>query len=387
MRILLTADTVGGVWTYAIELAAALRQRGAEVLLATMGQALSPDQRRQAHALDNVQVHESTYRLEWMDEPWDDVHRAGQWLLDLEQRHRPDLVHLNGYAHGALPWQSPLLVVAHSCVLSWFQAVKRQPAGPSWERYRRAVQAGLRGADLIVAPSWAMLCTLQQHYGPLGPTRIIYNGRDASTFPPTRKEPCILAAGRLWDEAKNLAALDAVAPRLAWPVYVAGNQRHPDGRDLPCAHAHPLGALAPDDLAAWYSRAAIYALPARYEPFGLSILEAALSCCALVLGDIPSLREIWGDCAVYVPPESPAALEEAITDLIDHRRRRWELAEAARHRAQWFTAERMADGYWLAYDQTLKRTRPLADAPPRPLAPWPFPPEAWNQEMTGRATL
>ena len=32
--------------------------------------------------------------------------------------------------------------------------------------------------------------------------------------------------------------------------------------------------------------ASIYALPARYEPFGLSILEAALSGCALVLGDI-----------------------------------------------------------------------------------------------------
>ncbi len=32
-------------------------------------------------------------------------------------------------------------------------------------------------------------------------------------------------------------------------------------------------------------------LPARYEPFGLSVLEAALSGCALVLGDIPSLRE------------------------------------------------------------------------------------------------
>ena len=50
-------------------------------------------------------------------------------------------------------------------------------------------------------------------------------------------------------------------------------------------------------------RAAIYALPARYEPFGLSILEAALSGCALVIGDIPSLREIWADAALFVPSD------------------------------------------------------------------------------------
>ena len=60
------------------------------------------------------------------------------------------------------------------------------------------------------------------------------------------------------------------------------------------------------------ARAAIYALPAHYEPFGLSILEAAMSGCALVLGDIPSLREIWGDAAVFVHPDNRDAVARCL---------------------------------------------------------------------------
>src|SRR5688500_2012496 len=100
MKILLTTDTVGGVWTYAIELARALRPHGVEVALATMGDPVRPEQRRQVEALDNVRLFESTFKLEWMQEPWDDVSRAGEWLLKIESELRPDVVHLNGYAHG-----------------------------------------------------------------------------------------------------------------------------------------------------------------------------------------------------------------------------------------------------------------------------------------------
>ena len=67
---------------------------------------------------------------------------------------------------------------------------------------------------------------------------------------------------------------------------------------------HCSGRLTPPQMARVVSRApSIYALPARYEPFGLSVLEAALSGCALVLGDIPSLREIWDGAALFVDPD------------------------------------------------------------------------------------
>jgi len=106
-RVLMTADTVGGVWTYALELARALAPHGVEIHLATMGREPDEGQRAQAAALPNVRLHASDFRLEWMEEPWEDVARAGDWLLALERVLAPDLVHLNGYAHGAMPWRAP----------------------------------------------------------------------------------------------------------------------------------------------------------------------------------------------------------------------------------------------------------------------------------------
>ncbi|HEU4564903.1 MAG TPA: glycosyltransferase family 4 protein [Gemmatimonadaceae bacterium] len=345
----MTADTVGGVWSYALELARGLEALGVGVALATMGAPVSAEQAREAARVGGLELFESRYRLEWMEEPWSDVEAAGEWLLDLEQRTRPDVVHLNGYVHGALPWRAPAMVVAHSCVLSWWRAVRDEDAPPSWSRYREAVASGLGAARLVVAPTRAMLEAAEHHYGPLPASRVIPNGRDPAGWTPLAKEPLVLAAGRLWDEAKNVAALDRVAPALPWPVYVAGEERHPEGGTPALAAARPLGRLAPEALARWMGRAALYALPARYEPFGLSALEAALCGCALVLGDIASLRESWEGAAHFVPAGDDVALRCALRDLIAHPARREALAMRARERALSFGAARMADAYVAAY--------------------------------------
>ncbi|MGE5646650.1 MAG: glycosyltransferase family 4 protein [Acidobacteriota bacterium] len=333
----MTADTVGGVWPYALELARALPDIG--FALATMGAPVSARQRDEADGIANVDIFESTYRLEWMDNPWADVAAAGRWLLGLEARLKPDVVHLNGYTHARLPWRAPVVVVAHSCVLSWWRAVKREPAPACWDRYREEVRAGLEAAGLVVAPTHAMLASLRENYGPVRHARVIPNGRTPQQFPPGIKENFILASGRLWDEGKNAAALERVAPRLRWPVYLAG-----EGAGEP-AGAHRLGRLAPAELARWYGRAAIFAHPARYEPFGLSVLEAALAGCALVLGDIPSLRENWYDAALFVPPDDDAALERALNGLIEDPHTRAGLRARASARAAHFHPARMAAAY------------------------------------------
>src|SRR5436305_4387287 len=291
-RVLMTADTVGGVWTYALELARGLGERGVEVALATLGAPINELQREKVDRIPNLRVFEGHFKLEWMDDPWRDVEKSGDWLLNLERRICPDVVHLNGYTHGALPWGSPTVMVGHSDVLSWWRAVRREEAPEAYDRYRREVAAGLAAADLVVAPSAAMLAALVAAYGDLPRTAVIPNGRDARLFRPTAKEPMVFSAGRLWDEAKNLQALETVAPRLPWPVFVAGESRHPDGGEIHPHHTRLLGRLSQRALAAWLGRSSLYALPARYEPFGLSVLEAALAGCALVLGDIPKLRAV-----------------------------------------------------------------------------------------------
>ncbi|HWG86129.1 MAG TPA: glycosyltransferase, partial [Deinococcales bacterium] len=245
----MTADTVGGVWTYAIDLARALSGRGVHTTLASMGKPASEEQRRQAAGVPGLDLRESDYRLEWMSDPWDDLRAAGEWLLGLERETRPDLVHLNGYVHGALPFDAPVLVAGHSCVLSWWEAVRGGPAGPEWGRYRAAVTRGLRAAAMVVAPTAAMLAALERHYGPLPPSRVVPNGRDPSAFTPGDKEPFVLTVGRLWDDAKNLAAVSAVAPALPWKVVAAGDAGHPEGGQAATGSVEHLGTVGQDDLA------------------------------------------------------------------------------------------------------------------------------------------
>lgn len=374
-RVLMTTDTVGGVFTYALELCRGLGPCGVHVVLATMGARLSPAQRAALAALENVQVYESELRLEWMDDPWRDVDAAGAWLVELAAVHGPDVIHLNGYAHGALPWSAPVLVVAHSCVLSWWRAVKGEDAPPAWDTYRRRVAAGVAGADLVVAPTRAMLDAVAGLYGRRDRSWVVHNGRSAPAFQAAPRAPVVFSAGRLWDEAKNLAALAACAPDLPWPVYVAGPTRPPGQRGLPgggpapCQGLHLLGALAPEDMNAWLARAAIYALPARYEPFGLSALEAARSGCALVLGEIDSLRELWGDAAIFVPPDDPEALGHAITALARAPARRALLAERARARAGCYTARRMTRAYLDIYSELTGQSWPIGAGSAEPAGP------------------
>ncbi len=359
-KVLMTADTIGGVWTYALDLARGLNDYDVEVSVATMGAPLSPQQSKEAAAVPNLQIHESTFKLEWMQDAWTDVERAGEWLLQLATDLKPNVIHLNGFAHGNLPWRVPKLVVGHSCVLSWWKAVKGEPAPDQWTPYRFAVTKGVRAADLVVAPTRAMLAELQRYYGPFRATAVIANGRCSKSYRATRKEPVVLAAGRLWDEAKNIAALARAAAAMEWPVYVAGDDRHPDGKMVSYQNLRSLGKLTANALAAWYSRAAIYCLPAKYEPFGLSVLEAALSGCALVLGDIPSLRENWDGAAVFVAPGDARALEWHLRGLIENRKRLDSLAAAAQQRAQRFTVRRAADSYLSAYTQLSRK--PIARA-------------------------
>jgi glycogen(starch) synthase len=351
-RILMTADTVGGVWCYATELIRALDGYGVAVLLATMGDRVSKAQREEISELGNAELAESHYKLEWMNEPWRDIQAAGEWLLGLDESFRPDVIHLNGYAHGALPWRAPKIVAGHSCVLSWWRGVKGEEAPAEWNTYRDAVRRGLSAADAVVTPTRAMLECLVENYGPLRVAEVIPNGRRLDSFRPEKKENFILSVGRLWDEAKNVRAVCACS--LPWPVCVAGETQHPNGNaqaaDL--AKVRCLGKLGGREMVDWFSRASIYALPARYEPFGLSVLEAGLSECALVLGDIPSLRENWDGAAIFV---NDSTLEAALRELIENEPRRHALGKAARERALQFDINFTARRYLDLYEQVAAR--------------------------------
>jgi glycogen(starch) synthase len=333
----MSADALGGVWTYAVELRAALAADGVEVIIATLGPQPPPEP-------DGLFRRA---RLEWEDEPWEDVAASGAWLAEIAEELAADVVHLNGYAHAAaVDWRAPTVVVAHSCVLSWHDAVRGAPAPASWDRYREAVAAGMRAADALIAPTRAMLEDLRRLHGLRRRGVVIHNGASPGPDPLERREPVVLGAGRLWDAAKGLDTLDRAAGRVSWPVELAGDHGSAESR-----HARLLGPLPRDELRRRMAGAAIFAHPARYEPFGLAVLEAGLAGCALVLGDIPSLREIWDGAAVFVAPGDEKGLAGALEHLAADAGARARLAGQAAARARTFEIARTARGYAELYSR------------------------------------
>jgi len=363
-RLLMTTDGVGGIWDYALTLSRRLCARGVRVDLAVLGGPLSASRRRAAESVPGLGLAERGGRLEWMPDAAEDVATSLHWLRDLVRALRPDLVQVNGYAHAAIGLDVPTLLVGHSCVRSWFAAVEGREAPDTYGAYGRGVRRGLAAADRIVTPSRAMADALRRHYGCRRDITIVHNGLEPPAIPRQAKERLVLAAGRVWDAAKNIQALDGVAPLLPAPVLVAGDTRHPDGGGTPPRHATALGWLPPQALRAWYARAAVFCLPARYEPFGLAALEAGQHGCALVLGDIPSLREVWGDAALFVPPDDRAALAATLTRLLSDPDLCRGLGDAAARRARRYTAAAMADRMLSVYaDLTATRREPSCASP------------------------
>jgi glycosyltransferase involved in cell wall biosynthesis len=328
------------------------------VVLATLGRRPSADQIAEAQQVPGLALHALECRLPWMDDPWDDVAAAVRWLTELAEEVRPDVVHLSEPVLAAAAWPAPVVAAGHSCVLSWWESVLGEPAPQAWETYRDAMRRGFAAAQAAVAPTHWMLAALRRLYGVRGGW-VIPNGRTPSAFRPAAKDGLVFTATRVWDPAKNVLALDRAAAGLVWPVYAAGDDC-PPGQAAPVAteHVRTLGRLPAGEISSWLSRAAVFALPARYEPFGLSALEAGLAGCALVLGDIPSLRETWDGVAIFVPPDDAATLRVALDALIEDPPLRQTLAMRARRRALGLTGERMARGYLDVYRAVLQGRRP-----------------------------
>lgn len=343
MRLLMTADAVGGVWTYALGLARGLRPHGIATTLALLGPAPNATQREAADTVPDLALIETGQELDWLARDAATVGEAAAAVADIA-RAAADVVQLNSPALAALAsFDAPVVGVAHSCLATWWDAVigGTLPADFRWRT--ELLAQGYAACDALVAPSAAFAIATARRYGRR--PRVVHNGLDAgpaAALPRLVPERFVLTAGRLWDEGKNVAMLDTAAALLAAPVLAAGPLRGPDGARAELRHVEPLGALSQSALVGWMRRAPVFASVARYEPFGLAVLEAAQSGCALVLSDIPTFRELWQGAALFVPPDDPPAIAAALRRVLDDAPLATRLAQAASWRARSYGLAAMA---------------------------------------------
>ncbi len=157
MHILMTADTVGGVWTYTQELVTALADRGVRVTLISLGKLPHAGQSAWVEALPEVDYRPTEYRLEWMQGSEADIEESKSYLKQVIAEVEPDLLHFNQFCYGAIGTDIPKIVVAHSDVVSWWAGVYGQePPDNPWMRWyretvgRRVARGGCRGGSIAV---------------------------------------------------------------------------------------------------------------------------------------------------------------------------------------------------------------------------------------------
>ncbi|MBX9698335.1 MAG: glycosyltransferase, partial [Acetobacteraceae bacterium] len=318
-RVLMTADAVGGVWTYALDLAGALAARGVRTLLAVPGPPPDAAQRAQALAVPGLVLRLMEAPLDWLADSPDGVRGAGASIAALAQREGDiDLVHLNSPALAAgVQFPAPVLANCHSCVATWWRVVRGGPM-PADFRWRAALVAeGLRAAQARIAPTGDFARIVRDTYDLREVPRTVRNGRRlpaaAAAEPPA---DYAFTAGRLWDAGKDLATVDAAAARLAVPVVAAGPTVGPHGEAITLPRLRLVGTLTPAGIDAHLARRPVFVSAARYEPFGLAVLEAAAAGCALVLADTPVFRELWDGAAAFFPAGDDAALAGRVAALM-----------------------------------------------------------------------
>ncbi|MFC4874030.1 glycosyltransferase family 4 protein [Negadavirga shengliensis] len=361
LKILMTADTLGGVWNYALTLSKCLAPYNVEIHLATLGRTLSDKQKAEVKKVSNVIIYESSFKLEWMPLPWEDVELAKTWLIDLYKEIQPDLIHFNNFGQVLHRWDCPIVTVFHSCVMTWWKAVYgHEPEALQWKTYRQKVEEALSLSNMVIAPSYAILQQAKTVYNIYSPSMVIPHGTEELDFPYLPKEPLIFCAARLWDESKNIRALDKIAPYIDWPIYVAGDLNDPvTGKTFTADNIHLLGNIERNELAAWLQKAIIYTQPSLYEPFGLGVLEAASHGCTLILQNQPTFRELWNDAACFVDFKNPEEAIAKFNQIINNGLVLQNLSFKAKKRSKLYNVLQMAEKYISLYHYLIKSHKPL----------------------------
>ena len=354
-RILMTLDAVGGVWRYAMELGEAIKPLGYHTLFVGFGLKPSLAQTMEAQRIGD---------LEWLPQPLDwladderDLDGIGEAIESLASDQAIDLIHLNLPSQAAnLSSRRPVVAVSHSCVVTWWQAMRSEPLPSDWLWKKRLNETGFANSDAIVAPSESHAALLRSCYSLPLEVSVIHNAM-AADLGGGPKEPFVFAAGRWWDESKNARLLDQAARAAAWPIRMAGSTHSPSGQTVELLHAEHLGELSYGTLLDQVRRAGIVVSPSLYEPFGLLPLEGARAGAALALADIPTYRELWEDCALFFAPTEPDALVAVINRYAEDPMVREEMGRRAVRRSQTFTPHNQAAAMASLYDFHLAPAR------------------------------
>ena len=88
------------------------------------------------------------------------------------------------------------------------------------------------------------------------------------------------------------------------------------------------GWIPRDELLQLYARAHAFVYPSTFEGFGMPVLEAMAAGIPVACSDIPPLREVAGDAALFFDPLDEDAISSALDRIVTDAPLRAQLAQA-----------------------------------------------------------
>ena len=354
MRLFMTVDSVGGVWTYALDLARGLLAHRVTTTLAVCGPSPPRTESQAAATIPGLTLLDTGLPLDWLAASETEVAKSAASLASLAREANADVVQLNGPSLAAFgDFCVPVVGVCHSCLASWWRDVRGGPLPEDLRWRTQLLRRGHEACAALVAPSASFAAATRDIYGRM--PAVIHNGRATARGQQDARGHFAMTAGRLWDDGKNVAMLDAAAALVDFPVLAAGPLSGPGGAAAVLRHIRPLGRLDSAKLRRWMSRAPVFVSLALYEPFGLAVLEAAQAGCALVLADIDTFRELWDGVAIFVPADVPQAAAAALQRLVEDPTEAALLGKAARLHAARYDLATTAASMHALYARVLVR--------------------------------
>jgi glycosyltransferase involved in cell wall biosynthesis len=217
-------------------------------------------------------------------------------------------------------------------------------------------------ADLIIAVS---AFTKRQVVELLGVeesrVRVVHHGTRQLDYPDVPREKIVLSVGAI-QKRKNIASLVEAFETLdpEWKLVLAGSAGYGADEIMTRIERSPArarisvtGYVSPQQLAAEYRRASVFAFPSLDEGFGMPILEAMAAGTPVIASTSSALPEVAGDAAVLVVPKDTEALGAALHDLIGNEELRRDLARRGIDRTRSFTWAKAVRETWQVYQELL----------------------------------
>ena len=212
--------------------------------LAVCGPRPDASQEAECRSLRNVSLAWTGLPLDWMAADAAAVGDVAGALVAIAHEWGADLLHLNIPSQAAgLPDGIPVVVTSHSCLPTWWRAVKRSDLPQDWRWQQELTAQGMRRADVVMVPTASHGKAIVGTYGALGNLHVVSNATSLPEPACAAKKPFVFSAGRWWDEGKNVATVEAVATLMRWPLRLAGGLAGPNMPTVTLHHAQVLGTL------------------------------------------------------------------------------------------------------------------------------------------------